>query len=145
MGFDISIALSLYLISFLYAFVIHRGVCMYMTGFSICTMPVSTYKPLFLIFNIRTVKKRWCLRIAEAQHRIGKMTISGSTVVVITTSAVRKTVYDNDRYMINQIKHKIPIWKCEYLADGSEERRDNCHCRKTTGDAHKQVLKSELI
>lgn len=52
MELDISIALSLYLVGFLYASVGHGGASGYIAVLSLFSIPVSTYKPLILILNI---------------------------------------------------------------------------------------------
>lgn len=52
MELDISIALSLYLVGFLYASVGHGGASGYIAVLSLYAIPVSTYKPLILILNI---------------------------------------------------------------------------------------------
>jgi len=52
MEIDISIALSLYLVGFLYASVGHGGASGYIAVLSIFSIPVTTYKPLILILNI---------------------------------------------------------------------------------------------
>lgn len=88
-------------------------------------------------------RNRWCLSIAAAQHRIGKVKISESAVVVITASAHREAAYASNRYIINRIKHEVPIWKCEYFEDGGKEWGDNCNCQKSTGDVNKHVYELE--
>lgn len=90
-------------------------------------------------------RNRWCLSIAEAQHRIGKVKISESAVVVITASAHREAAYASNRYIINRIKHEVPIWKCEYFLDGSKEWGGNCNCQKTTGDVNRHVYGIESV
>ncbi len=79
------------------------------------------------------------LKIALAQHRIGKVGISESAVVVITASPHRAEAYSANRYITDRIKHESPIWKCEYFKDGTKEWGGNCNCRKVTGDANKHV------
>ena len=52
MELDISIALSLYLVGFLYASVGHGGASGYIAILSLFAVPVTTYKPLILILNM---------------------------------------------------------------------------------------------
>lgn len=52
MELDISIALALYMVGFLYASVGHGGASGYIAVLSLFSIPVTTYKPLILILNI---------------------------------------------------------------------------------------------
>ncbi len=88
---------------------------------------------------IADARKRWPLHIAVAQHRTGKVSTGESAVVVITATPHRKEAYEANRYIIDRIKHEVPIWKCEYFADGSHEWGGNCNCQKITGDPSKHV------
>ena len=89
-------------------------------------------------------KGKWNLNIAIAQHRVGRVAVSESAVVVITASAHRSEAYAANRYIIDRIKHEVPIWKCEYFSDGSKEWGGNCNCQKITGDVNKHIYESQL-
>lgn len=90
-------------------------------------------------------RNRWNLSIADAQHRIGKVKVTESAVVVITASVHREAAYASNRYIIDRIKHEVPIWKCEYFADGSKEWGGNCNCHKDTGDVNKHLYEFEAV
>lgn len=92
---------------------------------------------------LEDARQRWNLQIAVAQHRIGKVKISESAVVVITASAHRSEAYASNRYIIDRIKHEVPIWKCEYLEDGTSVWGGNCNCHIETGDVNKHIYESE--
>lgn len=87
---------------------------------------------------------RWALNIAVAQHRVGKTGIGESAVVVITASPHRKEAYAANRFIIDKIKHEVPIWKCEVFADGSREWGNNCNCHTVTGSPDKHVYETSL-
>ncbi len=82
---------------------------------------------------------RWKLTVAKAVHRIGNVGVSEPAVVVITASAHRSEAYAANRFVIDKIKHEVPIWKCEHFTDGSSEWGGNCNCRDITGDPHRHV------
>ena len=63
-------------------------------------------------------KRKWPLHIALAQHRIGKVAISETAVVVITSASHRKEAYEANQYIIDRIKSETPIWKKEFFASG---------------------------
>jgi molybdopterin synthase catalytic subunit len=91
---------------------------------------------------LEEAKEKWNLHIALAQHRIGKVAIGETAVVVITASAHRGEAYAANRYIIDRIKHEAPIWKCEYFADGTHEWGNNCNCHAVTGDPAKHIYDS---
>jgi molybdopterin synthase catalytic subunit len=73
-------------------------------------------------------KEKWQLTIALARHRVGKVAIGDTAVVVITASAHRSEAYAANRYIIDRIKHEAPIWKNEHYTDGAHEWGNNCNC-----------------
>lgn len=88
---------------------------------------------------IHTAKERWQLNGAWAVHRTGKVGISECAVVVVTASPHRSEAYAANRYIIDRIKHEVPIWKCEYFTDGTHTWGGNCNCLSITGDPHKHI------
>ncbi|MCB1160850.1 MAG: molybdenum cofactor biosynthesis protein MoaE [Leptospiraceae bacterium] len=52
-------------------------------------------------------------------HRLGKVELLDSAVVIITSSPHRKEAYESNRWIIDRIKHEVPIWKKEVYADGT--------------------------
>lgn len=97
-----------------------------------------------MIADILTeAKQRWSLNIAIAQHRTGKVAVSECAVIVITASAHRSEAYAANRYIIDRIKHEVPIWKCEYFTDGTKEWGGNCNCQAITGDVNKHIYESD--
>lgn len=85
---------------------------------------------------------KWSLHLAIARHRVGKVSVSDSAVVVITASAHRKEAYMANRYIIDRIKHEVPIWKCEVFTDGTKSWGGNCNCREITGEIDKHIYDS---
>jgi molybdopterin synthase catalytic subunit len=70
---------------------------------------------------VRTAIARWDLKYAFAVHRIGRIEISESAVVVITSHGHRRQAYEANQFIIDTIKTEVPIWKCEHFADGTHE------------------------
>lgn len=56
-------------------------------------------------------------RIAMA-HRLGRMEIGETSVVVIATAPHRRPAFDAALEGINRLKKTVPIWKKEHFADG---------------------------
>lgn len=92
---------------------------------------------------IEEATKKWDLQIAAAKHRIGKVAVCESAVIVITASPHRREAYAANRFIIDKIKHEVPIWKCEYFTDGTKEWGGNCNCHALTGEAGKHIYESD--
>lgn len=91
---------------------------------------------------LEEAKQKWSLNIAIAQHRTGKVTVGESAVVIITATPHRREAYEANRYIIDRIKHEVPIWKCEYFSDGTKKWGGNCNCHDITGDPSKHIYES---
>jgi molybdopterin synthase catalytic subunit len=77
---------------------------------------------------IEAAKEKWNLHFACCVHRIGKLEICESAVVVVTSHSHRKESYEANQYIIDRVKHEAPIWKKEFYKDGSYHWGGNCHC-----------------
>ena len=84
-------------------------------------------------------KEKWKLTSVIALHRIGGVTVGESAVFVLTSSPHRKEAYEANRYIIEKIKHELPLWKCEYFTDGEKKWGGNCSCQEITGDVNVHV------
>ena len=62
---------------------------------------------------------RWELHYVYCKHRIGKVMIGESAVVVITSASHRDTAYEANRFIIDKVKAEAPIWKKEFFSDGN--------------------------
>lgn len=56
-------------------------------------------------------------RLAMA-HRLGRMEIGETSVVVVATAPHRRPAFEAALEGINRLKKTVPIWKKEYFADG---------------------------
>ncbi|HWZ22780.1 MAG TPA: molybdenum cofactor biosynthesis protein MoaE [Cytophagaceae bacterium] len=77
---------------------------------------------------IEAAKIKWKLHFACCIHRIGKLEICESAVVVITSHSHRSESYEANKYIIDRVKHEVPIWKNEFYTDGSSHWGGHCHC-----------------
>jgi molybdopterin synthase catalytic subunit len=111
-------------------------------GRAVAYLEYEAYHPLavkMIHAILAEARAKWSLQSAIAQHRVGRLDIGESAVVVITASAHRREAYEANRHIIDRIKHEVPIWKCEYFSDGSHQWGNNCNCHATTGDAAKHI------
>ena len=64
--------------------------------------------------------ERWPLLKVHIEHRIGKLEIGEIAVIVAVSSEHRKEAMEACRYGIDELKHRVPIWKKEVSEDGEE-------------------------
>ncbi len=63
---------------------------------------------------------RWPLRKVHFEHRTGKLEIGDIAVIVAVSAEHRAEAMEACRYGIDQLKHRVPIWKKEVSEDGEE-------------------------
>jgi molybdopterin synthase catalytic subunit len=54
-------------------------------------------------------------------HRIGTLEIGETAVIVVATSGHRDEAFKGCRYIIDEVKCRVPIWKKEHYQDGETE------------------------
>ena len=55
------------------------------------------------------------------EHRLGTLGLGDISVGIATSHARRAPSMDAARYIIEEIKKRVPVWKREHYADGSRE------------------------
>lgn len=64
------------------------------------------------------VKAKWGLERLAIVHRIGRMEIGETSVIIAVASPHRKEAFDACEYAIDRLKEIVPIWKKEVAEDG---------------------------
>jgi len=67
---------------------------------------------------IRAAEARWDVR-AAVLHRLGELAIGEVAVAVAVAAPHRDVAFDACRWIIDELKARVPIWKHERYADGS--------------------------
>ena len=67
----------------------------------------------------RELHERWPINRVGMVHRLGRIEITESSVVIIVTSAHRKIAFEACHYAIDRLKKIVPIWKKEFFEDGA--------------------------
>jgi len=67
-------------------------------------------------------ESRWGAAVGVA-HRTGIVPIGEAAVAIVTAAGHRAEAYEANRYVIEAIKERLPIWKRERFADGTEWKR----------------------
>jgi len=68
---------------------------------------------------VEEAESRWPVKVA-VQHRIGKLVIGDTAVAIAAAGAHRDEAFEACRYLIEELKRRVPIWKRERYTDGSE-------------------------
>jgi molybdopterin synthase catalytic subunit len=69
---------------------------------------------------VAEAEARWNCAVA-LQHRTGTVQVGETAVAIAVASAHRDEAFASCRYVIEEVKRRVPIWKREYFADGTVE------------------------
>ena len=80
--------------------------------------------------------EKWPLQDIKILHRLGRVWLGQIAVAIEVKSAHRDEAYQASRYLIEEIKYKVPIWKKEYFVDGTSSwslcEADHVELQKST-------------
>jgi molybdopterin synthase catalytic subunit len=69
---------------------------------------------------VAEAEARWSCAVA-LQHRTGTLLVGETAVAIAVASAHRDEAFASCRYVIEEVKRRVPIWKREHFADGTVE------------------------
>ena len=102
-------------------------------GQPVLRLEYEVYEPLAVQEGERVITEaleRFGVSRATALHRNGLMEIGQAAVVVGVSSPHRDEAFQACRYIIDEIKVRLPIWKKEHYADG---RAEWVNCQRCSG------------
>ena len=91
-------------------------------GRAVASLDYSAYEPMAEAECARIVSEarvRWRADIA-LEHRLGHLEIGDAAVAIAVGAAHRDAAFAACRYVIEEVKRRVPIWKRERYADGTE-------------------------
>lgn len=59
------------------------------------------------------------IRQVAVVHRLGRLEIGETSVLIVTASAHRAAAFEACRWLIDTLKRTVPIWKKEFFEDGA--------------------------
>jgi molybdopterin synthase catalytic subunit len=68
---------------------------------------------------IAEIHERWADARVAIAHRIGKIKIGESSLLIAVAAPHRPEAYAASRYAIERIKAIVPVWKKEFATDGA--------------------------
>ncbi|HXZ79769.1 MAG TPA: molybdenum cofactor biosynthesis protein MoaE [Terriglobales bacterium] len=82
----------------------------------------SAYEPMAIKQMDQLVEEslsNFAIREARIVHRLGRLEIGETSVLIAVSSAHRVAAFDACRWLIDTLKRAVPIWKREHFADGA--------------------------
>jgi molybdopterin synthase catalytic subunit len=67
---------------------------------------------------VAEAEQRWSVAVA-LRHRVGALAIGDLAVAVVAASAHRADAFAACRFVIEELKRRVPVWKREHYADGT--------------------------
>ena len=67
----------------------------------------------------KKARERFGVRQVTMVHRLGRLEIGETSVLIVVASAHRSAAFDACRWLIDTVKQTVPIWKKETFADGA--------------------------
>jgi molybdopterin synthase catalytic subunit len=64
-------------------------------------------------------RERFAVRHVTIVHRLGRLMVGETSVLIVVASAHRAQAYDASRWLIDTLKKTVPIWKKETFVDGA--------------------------
>lgn len=68
---------------------------------------------------VAEAETRWAGAAVVCEHRIGTLALGEISVAIAVSHAHRGEAYAASRYVIEELKRRVPIWKREHYADGA--------------------------
>jgi molybdopterin synthase catalytic subunit len=90
-------------------------------GRTVRRLEYSAYGPMAEAECARIVAEaeaRWPVRVA-LKHRVGALEIGDVAVAVAAAGAHRDEAFAACRFVIEEVKRRVPIWKKEFYQDGA--------------------------
>lgn len=98
-------------------------------GRAVERLEYEVYEPLSISEGVRIIEEaraRWAILGALGVHRGGLLELGDIAVLVGVVSPHRDEAFQAARYIIDEAKQRLPIWKREHYRDG-DRHWVNCH------------------
>ena len=64
--------------------------------------------------------ERWPGARIALRHRLGRVAVGEPSIAIVAAAPHRAQAFEACRYVIEEVKHRLPVWKKELRADGTE-------------------------
>ncbi len=93
-------------------------------GRAVSQLEYSAYAPMAEKEMLRIAdeaRERFGTGAIHVVHRVGLLRIGEASVAIAVASPHRGEAYEASRYVIEQLKQRVPVWKREGYVDGETE------------------------
>ena len=111
----------------------------YNNGRTVLRLEYEAFPPLAVREGERILaeaRQRFGVERARCAHRVGALTVGELAVWVGVSAAHRGEAFDACRYIIDEVKHRVPIWKKEYYQDGDSGWVNCERCAAAAAHSH---------
>ena len=109
-------------------------------GQRVTRLEYEAFVPLALREGGRVIAEacqQFGLRHALCVHRLGALELGAIAVWVGASAPHRDEAFRACRFIIDEVKHRLPIWKKEYYESGDSGWVNCERCAAGAGDAHR--------
>jgi len=71
---------------------------------------------------VEEAARRWPGVAVAVRHRVGWVPVGEPSIAIATAAPHRAEAYEASRYVIDETKRRVPVWKKEHLAGGRTPR-----------------------
>jgi len=65
--------------------------------------------------------ERWGSPDVVVEHRLGALTLGEVSVAIVAAHPRRAPAFEVGRFVIEELKRRVPVWKLEHYVDGTRE------------------------
>ena len=84
---------------------------------------------------IEHAQQKWELHKVEVIHRLGKLAVTDCSIAIAVSTSHRNEAYEASRYIIDTVKHSVPIWKKEHFVNGVSNWSEGCEATSNIDDS----------
>ncbi len=102
-------------------------------GKDVTALEYEAFAPLAIKEGNRIIAEateRFAVHHCAAIHRVGHLSIGDIAIAISVSASHRDAAFDACRYIIDEVKSRVPIWKKEWYPDGSHTWVKCHHCAK---------------
>lgn len=90
-------------------------------GRAVSRLEYSAYAPMAereMLKIAGEARERFGTGAILLEHRVGTLEIGEASVAIVVAAPHRAEVYEASRYLIEELKRRVPVWKREGYVDG---------------------------
>ena len=106
-------------------------------GSAVAGLDYSAYRSMAereLTAIVGGAAERWQTTDIVVEHRLGTLDLGDASVAIAVAHPHRGEAFEAARYIIEELKKRLPVWKREHYVDGRAEWVQNADIGQRTSD-----------